>query len=183
MHATFLTLYSPLLAVHAALLCVYSTLLSVDSTSFTVHAALLTLHATLLAVYAALLTVHAAFGALHAALFVTYVGCFIVFVFFLPPSATPPRPEGWPLVLFEPGIFVQSPAFILPGEFTSGPTAKGSGGAAGAARSPGVLAGTGQKTQYLVRSTNYFTLGNASDKASLVGGAGGRRSRLSCSTD
>jgi hypothetical protein len=37
-------------------------------------------------------------------------------------------------VLSEPGILVQNLAFVLPGEFTSGPQAEGEGGAAGAAR-------------------------------------------------
>ena len=43
-------------------------------------------------------------------------------------------------MLFEPGIFVQSPTIVLPGEFTSGPWARGQAGAAGAARVPRVLA-------------------------------------------
>ena len=43
-------------------------------------------------------------------------------------------------MLSEPGIFVQSPTLVLPGEFTSGPWARGQAGAAGAARVPRVLA-------------------------------------------
>jgi len=48
-------------------------------------------------------------------------------VFFSSPSAPAPRQEEQPLVLFEPANLFS----FLPGEFTSGPTAEGSDGAAG----------------------------------------------------
>jgi hypothetical protein len=56
------------------------------------------------------------------------MGCIFDQVF-PPPSAPVPRQEAQPLVLSEPANLT----FSMPGEFTSGPTAEGQGGAAGAA--------------------------------------------------
>jgi hypothetical protein len=49
---------------------------------------------------------------------------------------------------------------MMPGEFTSGLTAEGKGGAAGRRFCLFFSLLTGQETYYLVRSTNYLTLGN-----------------------
>ena len=59
---------------------------------------------------------------------------------FLSPSAPPHRPEGQPFALSEARHSYFMFLYCMPGKFANGLTADGSGGAAGAARVPRVLA-------------------------------------------